>query len=60
MRSNFQPVESLIIRGIMHIDYQQTYSTATISSGGIDLPTASVNILSQRGYGINSTVRFYL
>lgn len=44
----------------MHIDFQKTFSTPTISAGAIETSMASLNILSQRGYGINSTVRFYI
>lgn len=50
----------ILVRGIMHVDHKtQSRVRPTISQGGIGFNFASVNILSQRGHGINSTVRFF-
>lgn len=59
INNHFQTA-GILIRGIMHIDFQTTFSRPRISAGGIGFRTASVNIVSQRSFGINSTVRFYI
>lgn len=49
------------IRGLRHIDWQSTYRRvrASIVAGGIGLNTVTVNLVSQRSYGYNSSLNFF-
>lgn len=49
-----------VVRGIMHLDYKtQSSPNASIVEGGLNQTVAGVKIVSERGHGINSVIRFY-
>lgn len=52
--------EPAIIRGIAYLDFNtKAPATASIFKGGIGQRFAEVRVVSQRGQGVNSTIRFY-
>lgn len=58
---NFQPHSSFDfpIAAIQHIDYQSKPVKTRIVSGGVGLNHLEINIISKRGYGINSTITIF-
>lgn len=55
----FQYVNYNQIHGITHIDYKSHPTSVRFLKGGIGQLNVTLQILSQRGHGINSTFIFY-
>lgn len=58
-KNQFQVPLAVSIAGIKHIDYKSHPVSVKILNGGIGYHTATIEITSQRGHGINSTFIFY-